>query len=154
MFANKAFFKITGYQPLDIFGKDFASLIRPDSLINYTMLSRMAADEIKQLPGISIFTKNNKNVLACSAASVGNEFKMDGINIFYVRLEDESKNSNSSMDNLFFDSIEKVDTLHWIWDEKGIIYLNNSCRNNLPFSIRQNYKQAWFDDEGCEKSRS
>jgi signal transduction histidine kinase/CheY-like chemotaxis protein len=135
MFANKAFFKITGYQPLDIFGKDFASLIRPESLIHYTMLSRMAADEIQQSQGISLFTKNNKNVVACSAASVGKEFNTDGINIFYVRLEDESMNTHSTMDNVFFNSIENVETLHWIWDEKGIIYLNSSCRNNLPFSL-------------------
>jgi signal transduction histidine kinase/ActR/RegA family two-component response regulator len=135
MFANKAFFKITGYQPTDIFGKDFASFIRHDSLLNYTMLSRMAAAEVQQAHGIRLFTKNDKNVIACSAASVGNEFKTDGVNIFYVRLEDESKNSNSSKDNLYFDLIERVETLQWIWDEKGIIYLNNSCRNNLPYSL-------------------
>ncbi len=46
MFANKAFFKMTGYQPLDIFGKDFASLLRPDSILNYTMLSRIPAEQI------------------------------------------------------------------------------------------------------------
>jgi len=135
MFANKAFFKLTGYQPLDVFGKDFASLIRPDSLIHYTMLSRMSAEEIQQSQGMSLFTKNNKNIIAFSTASVGNEFNTDGINIFNIRQEDESKNTNSFIDTLFFDSIENVETLNWIWDEKGIIYLNSSCRNNLPFSL-------------------
>lgn len=135
MFANKAFFKITGYQPLDVFGKDFASLIRPDSLINYTMLSRITPQEILQSQGIGILTKSNKNIVAFSAATIDNKFNTDGVNIFYIKQEDSSKNNESSLDSLFFDSIENVETLHWIWDEKGIIYLNNSCRNNLPFSL-------------------
>jgi len=135
MFANKAFFKLTGYQPLDVFGKDFASLMRPDSLINYTMLSRLTADEIKKSHGINIISRNNKNIVAFSAATAGNEFNANGINIFYLKQDESLKSTDSTLDSLFFDSIENVDTLHWIWDEKGIIYLNSSCRNNLPFSL-------------------
>ncbi|MFA5972404.1 MAG: ATP-binding protein [Lentimicrobiaceae bacterium] len=137
MFANKAFFKITEFQPLDIFGKDFASLIRPNSLINYTMLSRITTEEIPQAQGIGIITRNDKNIVAYSAATKGNEFNPDGVNIFHIRQEDNLKNTEPSLDSLFFDSIENVDTLHWIWDDKGIIYLNNSCRNNLSFPLGQ-----------------
>lgn len=137
MFANKAFFRITGFQPLDVFGKDFASLIRPDSLINYTILSRIAAEEIKQSPGIAIITKSNKKIVACFAANSENIFNPDDVNIFNVMAEETPENNKGSMDSLFFDSIESVETLHWIWDEKGIIYMNNSCRNNLPFSLGQ-----------------
>lgn len=135
MFANKAFFKMTGYQPLDIFGKDFASLIHPDSLIHYTMLSRISAEEAQQAQGISLFSKSDKKIIAFSSASIGKEFNANGINIFYIREEDVKSTTESSMDKMFFDSIENVDTMHWIWDNKGIIYLNNSCRNNLPFSL-------------------
>jgi signal transduction histidine kinase/CheY-like chemotaxis protein len=135
MFANKAFFKMTGYQPLDVFGKDFASLIRPDSLVNFTMLSRLTINEIQQTRGISLISKNNNNIVAYTAATTDNGFNADGINIFYVRQEDATENTESTLDSLFFDSIENVETLHWIWDDKGIIYLNNSCRNNLPFTI-------------------
>ena len=135
MFANKAFFKLTGFQPLDVFGKDFASLIRPEYLIHYTMLSRSTLSEIEHAYGIGIITKNNKNIIATSAASAENRFNPDGVNIFYLRQEEVIKNTESTLDSLFFDSIENVDTLHWIWDEKGMIYLNNSCRNNLPFSL-------------------
>lgn len=135
MFANKAFFKITGYEPFDVFGKDFASLIRPDSLINYTMLSRMTTSEIQQSQGIGIITHNKKHIIACSAASGENKYDAEGINIFYLKEKESIKNSDSTMATLFFDSIENVDTLHWIWDEKGIIYLNNSCRNKLPFPL-------------------
>ena len=135
MFANKAFFKITGFQPLDVFGKDFASLIRPEFLINYTMLNRSSLNEIEHAYGIGIITKNNKNIVAYSAASAENRFNPDGVNIFYLRQEEAIKNTESTLDSLFFDSIENVDTLHWIWDEKGMIYLNNSCRNNLPFTL-------------------
>lgn len=135
MFANKAFFKMTGYQPLDVFGKDFASLIRPDSLVNFTMLSRLTIEGIQQAPGIGIITKNNKNIVAFSGATPQNGFNPDSINLFYLRQEPVSRNTESTLDSLFFDSIENVETLHWIWDEKGIIYLNNSCRNNLPFTL-------------------
>ncbi|MDO9257058.1 MAG: ATP-binding protein [Bacteroidales bacterium] len=135
MFANKAFFKMTGYQPLDVFGKDFASLIRPDSLINFTMLSRLTIKEIQQTRGISLISKNNNNIVAYTAATSENGFKPDGINIFYLKQENAAENTESTLDSLFFDSIENVETLHWIWDDKGIIYLNNSCRNNLPFTI-------------------
>jgi len=137
MFANKAFFKMTGYQPLDVFGKDFASLIRPDSLINFTMLSRLTVQEIQKSKGIGIITKNKKNIFAYSAATPENRFNPNGINIFYLTQDDSVKKDESTLDSLFFDSIENVETLHWIWDEKGIIYLNNSCRNNLPFTIGQ-----------------
>lgn len=135
MFANKAFFKMTGYQPMDVFGKDFASFICPENLINYTMLSRLTIDAIEQAHGIGLITKNNKSIFAYSAASTENKFNTDGINIFYIKLEEAPKNMVTNMDSLFFDSIENVDTMQWIWDEKGIIYLNNSCRNNLPFTI-------------------
>jgi len=135
MFANKAFFKMTGYQPLDVFGKDFASFVRPESLINYTMLNRLTTNEIKDSHGIGVTTKNNKHILAFSTANDENKFAYDSVNIFYLREEDESMKKESSLDSLFFDSIENVDTMHWIWDENGIIYLNNSCRNNLPFSL-------------------
>ena len=135
MFANKAFFKMTGFQPLDVFGKDFASLILPDSLINYTMLSRSTTNEIKHSQGIRIVTKNNKNVIAFSSASIDNEFNPNGVNIFYLKQEDAKKDTHSTLDSLFFDSIENLESLHWIWDNKGVIYLNNSCRNNLPFPL-------------------
>ena len=137
MFANKVFFKMSGFQPLDIFGKDFASLILPDSLINYTMLSRLSTDEIRKSPGIGLITKHSKRLVAYSAASVGKEFDPDGINIFYLKEEEACANSESSGDTLFFDSMENVEAMHWVWDEKGIIYINNSCRNNLPFSLGQ-----------------
>lgn len=135
MFANKAFFKITGFQPLDVFGKDFASLIRPEYLINYTMLNRSTIDEIERANGIGIITKNNNNIFAYSAASAENRFNADGVNVFYLRQAEVPRNMESPMDSFFFDSIENVDTLHWIWDEKGMIYLNSTCRNNLPFSL-------------------
>ncbi len=135
MFANKAFFKMTGYQTLDVFGKDFASLIRPDSLINFTMLSRLSANEIKDGHGIGILTKNNKNIVAFSTANDENKFVHEGMNIFYLKEADNTIKETSSLDSLFFDSIENVETLHWIWDDEGIIYLNNSCRNNLPFTL-------------------
>jgi len=135
MFANKAFFKMTGFQPLDVFGKDFASLILPDSLINYTMLSRLTSSEIQQSQGFRILTKNNKSVVAFSSASVDNEFNSNGVNIFYLRLEELVKDTHSTLDSLFFDSIENLESLHWIWDNKGVIYLNSSCRNNLPFPL-------------------
>lgn len=135
MFANKAFFKITGFQPLDVFGKDFASLIRPEYLINYTMLNRSTLEEIERANGIGIITKNNNNIIAYSAASAENRFNPDGVNIFYLREEEVTSNTESALDSLFFDSIENIDTLHWIWDEKGMIYLNSSCRNNLPFTL-------------------
>jgi len=135
MFANKAFFKMTGYQPLDVFGKDFASLIRPDSLVNFTMLSRLSIEEIKKAQGISIITKNDNKIIAFSAATAENAFNPNGVNLFYLSKENTDKNTQLTLDSLFFDSIENEDTMHWIWDEKGIIYLNNSCRNNLPFTL-------------------
>jgi len=135
MFANKAFFKITGFEPIDVFGKDFASLIRPDSLINYTMLSRMTTVEIQQSQGIGLITQNKKNIIAFSAPGSENKFDPEGINIFYLKERDKKENDDLSMATLYFDSIENVDTLHWIWDAQGIIYLNNSCRNKLPFPL-------------------
>ncbi len=135
MFANKAFFKISGYQPLDIFGKDFASLIRPDSLIHYTMLCRVPAADIPNSPGIVLLSGNDKHLVAYSGASVDSHYDPSGINIFYIKQEKALPGNESSMDSMLFESIENVDTMHWIWDEKGILYMNNSCRNNLPFSL-------------------
>jgi hypothetical protein len=65
MFANKAFFKLTGYEPLDVLGKDFASFIRPESFLNYTMLSRMKPLQGRQPVSIGLITPNNKNIVAC-----------------------------------------------------------------------------------------
>jgi signal transduction histidine kinase/CheY-like chemotaxis protein len=155
MFANKAFFAITGYTPLDIFGKDFASLIQPSSLINYTMLGRIPAAEIQHSEGIALITKNCKKIVAYSAASVQKEFDTAGINIFYVKQLDVLQKNESSIDNLFFDSIENVDALHWIWDEKGILYLNNSCRHNLPFALGQILsKPGLMLKSVCKKDRA
>ena len=135
MFANKAFFKITGYEPLEVFGKDFASLIRPESLINYTMLSRMSADEINRSQGIGLLTKNNKNIIASITVGSDKEYTPESVNIFHIKQADDSKNVESSLSSMFFDTVEKVDTLHWVWDDKGIIYLNNSCRGVLMFPL-------------------
>jgi signal transduction histidine kinase/CheY-like chemotaxis protein len=135
MFANKAFFKISGYQPLDIFGKDFATFIRPDSLVHYTMLCRIPAADIPNSPGIVLYSGNNKSLVAYSGASIDSQYDPSAINIFYVKQENVQPAHESSLDSMLFESIENVETLHWIWDEKGILYMNNSCRNNLPFSL-------------------
>jgi len=135
MFANKAFFKITGYEPFEVLGKDFASLIRPESLINFTMLSRMSAHEINQSAGIGLITKNNKNIVASITAGSDTQYDPEGINLFNLKETDVSSGEKSTLSSLIFDSIEKVDTLHWIWDNKGLIYLNNSCRSILPFPL-------------------
>jgi len=132
MFANKKFFKITGYQPSDILGVDFASLIQPDSLIHYTMLCRMTPVEINQSKGIGIITKNNKKVYAYFSGNKNASFIQDGLNIFNLKQADGDKKQESS---LFFESIENVDSIQWIWDEKGIIYLNNKCREIIPFPL-------------------
>jgi PAS domain S-box-containing protein len=135
VFANKAFFKITGYKPLDVFGIDFTTLIHPDSLINYTMLCRMTAEEVRQARGIAIKTNNNKSIVACLNTKDINSFDPEGVNIFYCRQADDTAKSVFSYSSMLLDSIENVDTLHWIWDEKGTIYLNKSCRNILPFPL-------------------
>ena len=135
MFANKAFFKITGYQPIDVFGKDFASFIRPESLVSYTMLSRMPVHEITQLKGLALITKNNKNIVASYTSGADTGFDPENINLFYLKVADSVEKSKSSLSNMFFDSIENIDTLHLIWDKKGLIYLNNACRNNLWFPL-------------------
>jgi PAS domain S-box-containing protein len=135
MFANKAFFKMTGYEPLEVFGKDFASLIRPESLINYTMLSRMTKDEINRSQGIGIVTKNNKNIIASITIGSEKDYSADSVNIFHLKQADVTDNDQASLSSMFFNTVEKVDTLHWVWDEKGIIYLNNSCRHMLMFPL-------------------
>lgn len=135
MFANKAFFKITGYQPIDVLGKDFVSFIRPESLINYTMLSRMSAEEIRRSKAIALITNNKKNIVASYATGGDQGYDPENINLFYLRTADRGEVAKSSMSDLFFDSVENVDTMHLIWDTKGIIYLNNTCRSSIPFSI-------------------
>jgi len=135
MFANKAFFKITGYNPEDILGKDFASLIRPESLINFTMLSRMSPEEISRAQSIRLITKTGENISVSISGNGERVYNPDDINLFCLTQTDVQHSRESSLSSLFFDSIENVDTLHWIWDEKGIIYLNNSCRSLLPFAL-------------------
>ena len=135
MFANKAFFKLTGYQPLEVFGKDFASLISPEALINFTMLSRMSAEEISHSPGINLTTPSNKKIVACLAVSNDQVYNPEGVNIFHLKIEDNTTSGEKSLSSMFFDSIENVETLHWIWDSKGVIYMNSSCRNILPFPL-------------------
>ncbi len=135
MFANKAFFKITGYQPVDVFGMDFASLISPEALINYTMLSRMSPEEISHSQGISLINPNNKKILACLTVSIDQVYNPEGINIFNLKIAEATTVSEKSLSSMFFDSIENVDTLHWIWDNKGVIYMNNCCRILLPFPL-------------------
>ncbi|HNW53206.1 MAG TPA: ATP-binding protein, partial [Bacteroidales bacterium] len=78
---------------------------------------------------------NDKHLVAYSGASVDSQYDPSGINIFYIKQEKALPGNESSMDSMLFESIENVDTMHWIWDEKGILYMNNSCRNNLPFSL-------------------
>jgi signal transduction histidine kinase/CheY-like chemotaxis protein len=135
MFANKAFFKLTGYQPLEVFGKDFASLVSPEALINFTMLSRMSAEEISHSQGINLTTPSNKKIVACLAVSNDQVYNPEGVNIFHLKIDDNTISIEKSLSSMFFDSIENVETLHWIWDSKGVIYMNNSCRNILPFPL-------------------
>jgi len=135
MFANKAFFKLTGYQPLEVFGKDFASLISPEALINFTMLSRMSAEEIAHSQGIRLITTNNKKIVALLAVSNDQAYSPDGVNIFHLKMDDNTTSRDKSLSSMFFESIENVETLHWIWDSKGVIYMNNSCRTILPFPL-------------------
>lgn len=135
MFANKAFFKLTGYQPLEVFGKDFASLVSPEALINFTMLSRMSAEEIGRSQGIRLITTNNKKIVACLAVSNDQAYSPDGVNIFHLKMDDNTTSRDKSLSSMFFESIENVETLHWIWDSKGVIYMNNSCRTILPFPL-------------------
>ncbi|MFZ4546713.1 MAG: ATP-binding protein [Bacteroidales bacterium] len=135
MFANKAFFRITGYEPLDVFGKDFASFVRPESLLNYTMLNRLHHQDLLRSGGIGICTMNNSNVIAFLGEGKQSKYDANGLNVFCLKQLTQSKKGDSYLDTLFFESIENVDDLHWIWDEKGVIYLNNSCRKNLPFSL-------------------
>ena len=135
VFANKAFFKITGYEPLDVFGKDFALFVRPESLLNYTMLSRMTLHEVQHSKGVGLLTRNNKNIIACVGENNQSKFDAEGVNIFYLKQIAEAKKQEPSLAAMFFESIENEDALHWIWDEKGIIYLNKSCRSNLPYSL-------------------
>jgi signal transduction histidine kinase/CheY-like chemotaxis protein len=135
MFANKAFFKITGYEPLDVFGKDFASFVRPESLLSYTMLSRLHHLDLQRSGGIGISTMNNSNVIAFVGESKHSQYKAEGLNVFCLKQVAQTPKGESSHDTLFFESIENVEALLWIWDEKGMIYLNNSCRKHLPFSL-------------------
>lgn len=135
VFANKAFFKLTGYQLLDVFGRDFATLIQPDSLLHYTMLSRLSSENIRKSGGIRIATRNEKCIIASLAEGKESEFNQDGVNVFYLRESAVPQNAELLLNELFFETIENDETIHWIWDEKGVIYLNNSCRNNLPFSL-------------------
>lgn len=135
MFADKAFFNATGYKPSEIFGKDFATLISPESLINYTMLSRMSAKEIKKSDGIQLLTKNNRNIAAFF--SIGGEaiYDPDEVNIFSIRYSEGLNLRKHTFDPMFFETVENADTLHWIWDKKGMVYLNRSCREKLPCAL-------------------
>jgi signal transduction histidine kinase/ActR/RegA family two-component response regulator len=135
VFANKKFFQLTGYQPMDVFGKDFASFIRPDTLINYTMLSRMDSTQVRYANGFAFQTINNNSVLVKLSLGEGKIYEPDDVNIFTLTQSEVEAGYDSALAGMFFDSIEHVDTLHWIWDEKGIIYLNSSCRKLIPFDL-------------------
>jgi signal transduction histidine kinase/CheY-like chemotaxis protein len=136
MFANKTFFKLTGYEPLDVLGKDFASFILPDSLLNFTMLKRQKHHDTQNSGSFGIRTLNNNNIVAFIGESKHSNYDPKGLNAFCLKQVTQTKKKGESyLDALFFESIENVDALHWIWDDKGIIYLNNSCRKNLPFSL-------------------
>ena len=135
LFANKEFFKLTGYEPLEIFGKDFASFINPESLLSYTMLSRRPVSDLKISDAIGLITKSNTNVVARLDISRNTEFNPDGINIFYLKQDDFPKPGLSTEDLFFFDAVENLDSFYLIWDEKGVIYANDFCRKNLPFSL-------------------
>ncbi|MEI8047825.1 MAG: ATP-binding protein [Bacteroidota bacterium] len=135
LFANKEFFKLTGYEPLEIFGKDFASFIHPESLLSYTMLSRRPVGELKISDALGLITKSNTNVVARLDISQNTEFNPDGVNIFYLKQDDFPKPGQSSKDLFFFDAVENLDSFYLIWDEKGVIYANDFCRKNLPFSL-------------------
>ena len=135
MFADKAFLNATGYLPDDIFGKDFASLIQPESLINYTMLSRMSANVIKNSEGIHLVTKNHRNIAAFYFVVGESIYDPEEVNIFSIRYSEGLNRQNHTFNPMFFEAVENADSLHWIWDKKGMVYLNRRCRESLPCAL-------------------
>lgn len=131
LFADKAFFKITGLKPFEVLGKDFSTLIDPGSLIHYTALNRnshanRATDQVIRL------ISRSKDVSCICFFSNEQNYNFEGINLFKTKQIRETVKSDLSITELFFNAIENQDAINLIWDDKGILYLNSKIRSNMP----------------------
>ena len=135
MFINKEFCQLTGYSPSEIIGKDVVDFIQPADLPKYAFLSRTSKDEIPPIQGIGIITINNRKMEAFIAGNKTSAINPNDICLFHIKENESDSQREFTSSEWFMDSIEKTNTCIWIWDEKGLVYMNNACRRLIPVPI-------------------
>ena len=135
MFINKEFCQLTGYSPSEIIGKDVVDFIQPSDLPKYAFLSRNPKNEIPSIQAIGLITANNRGMEAYIAGNKNSATNPNDICLFYIKEKVTDTGKEITTSEWFMDLIEKTSTCVWIWDEKGLVYMNTTCRNQIPVPI-------------------
>lgn len=145
VFANKAFFLLTGYEPEDIFGLDFASLVEPSSIIDYTMLSRSNNQVLSEIKDIQIRSKNNQRIVARFTSGNQKPYEPRGTSLFLITNATEGLTAKTPRQlAVLFELFENVETYHWVWDDAGLIYMNKACRQAIKHPFGKVINDPWL----------
>lgn len=135
MFINKEFCQLTGFSPAEIIGKDVVSFIQAVDLPKYAFLSRNLAGLEPVIQGIGLITPNNKKLEAYIAGNKNSATNPNDICLFYIKEQTVDSSRTVASSEWFMGSLEQTDTCIWIWDEKGLVYMNSACRRLIPVPI-------------------
>jgi signal transduction histidine kinase/ActR/RegA family two-component response regulator len=135
MFINKEFCQLTGYAPVEVIGKDVVDFIVTADLPKYAFISRIPKDISPNIQGIGLITANNRKLEAYIAGNKNSAANPNDICLFYLKEKEVDLGKASPTSTWFMDSIENTNTCVWIWDDRGLVYMNSSCRELIPVHI-------------------
>jgi signal transduction histidine kinase/CheY-like chemotaxis protein len=135
MFINKEFCQLTGYSATEIIGKDVVDFIQTADLPKYAFLSRTPKNNAPSIQGIGLIAANNRMLEAYIAGNKNSAANPNDICLFYIKEKEAGSEKAISTSEWYMEAIEKTNTLVWIWDDKGLVYMNTTCKDQIPVAI-------------------
>lgn len=135
VFADKSFFKLTGFDPELTIGKDFASIVTPEYLIDYTLMKRWNESQLPGIRFLKIWNEKEKSFFAEIREEPNARFNKYGLNFFVISDSVASENSAKTAHKIYYNAFENASTPFWIWDNQGLIYINKSGRDAYAGSL-------------------
>ncbi len=139
VFANKAFFKLTGYEPADVFGLDFSQLLKSESLYYYFELIR-SNGKLNAEKELLLITKKDIMVTACFKAQNNSDF--NSVGLFVIKESLEKPAVQSELNYLMM--LENQEILLCQWDDSGVIFINAKARSYLDLPLSYAITKPWL----------
>lgn len=132
VFANKAFFQLTGYNPSEVFGKDFSEFLKPESLFEYFELLR-ANGNLEHETELRLDSKIDSSLSAYFRYQKDSD--LNNVGLFVVKPTAKKQEISSELSYLLM--LENQDSLICQWDETGVLFINSKARKllDLPLSL-------------------